>query len=172
MKRIENYSNRLLHFELARLQTLFDNKPEIRNRIIKRYKEVKQEYENRKLRITWGEHELDKLLKNEVRENFDKNIESIKYVLKVIKVDEAKHNVGPLKGESIIGVYSYAVTNGRGIEVAKNSILKFNEEDYVEGYRDLDGKIKLVGKADYGIENGKFVSKDGKFIFEVENKET
>lgn len=63
MKKIENYSDKLLMFEIARLRTLFKNKPEIKDRIVKRYKLIVDEYNGRNLRWFWSSHILDKLIK-------------------------------------------------------------------------------------------------------------
>ena len=63
MKKIKNYSGKLLAFEVARLRTLYKNNPESRDRIVKRYKLIVDEYSSRGLRWFWIDHVLDKLIK-------------------------------------------------------------------------------------------------------------
>jgi len=65
MKDIKNFSEKFLHFEIARLRTLYDRQPDIRLRIVKRYKLIVDEYNSRGLGWFWSKHILDKLIKDD-----------------------------------------------------------------------------------------------------------
>lgn len=59
---ISSKPTRFLYFEVARLRTLFDKRPEIRDGIIKRYQEVVKELDSRGAKFFWNPHPIDQFM--------------------------------------------------------------------------------------------------------------
>jgi len=104
VKKLNRQPDAYLFFELARLRTLWVNNEEIRNRVENRYKEVKNEFTNRKLRFNFNEHQIDTILRKREEE------ENKEFICVVTSIEKAKHKVGPLKGENIDNVYEYIIS--------------------------------------------------------------
>jgi len=65
MKSLKRATNKYLSFEIVRLRTIYDKHPDIRKAVVKRYREVVEEYKSRELNWFWSKHILDRLIKVE-----------------------------------------------------------------------------------------------------------
>jgi hypothetical protein len=63
-------STKFLYFEVARLRTLYDSKPEIKEEIIERYKEIVKELDGRGAKWFWAPHPIDQFV--DIRKAFVK----------------------------------------------------------------------------------------------------
>lgn len=104
MSKLSRKPNSYIWFELARLRTLWYNNEGFRDRIEKRYNNVKGEFYRRNFNWILEEHPIDKIIK----EKYTKSTE--KEICKVESVESSKHTVGPLKGQTIENIYEYTLS--------------------------------------------------------------
>ena len=176
MKKLNRQPDAYLFFELARLRTLWVNNEEIRNRVENRYKEVKNEFTNRKLRFNFNEHQIDTILRKREEE------ENKEFICVVTSVEKAKHKVGPLKGENIDNVYEYIISeNDKVLGRTFSTQIEANVGDKLVVKRIENRLFGVIGKSVNQKEDnivketvdgheGNWITVNGNHIFVRENE--
>jgi len=143
-------------FEVARLRTLFNNKPEIKDRIVKRYKLIVDEYNSRNLRWYWSKHKLDQLIKDEFEGHKGKwvtiNGKHI-FIREGESLEEATQRLKPSKEYRIEGQKDETEA-----KIIRSALKKLPKED-LEGIN----KITIVDEADFYRIGGDRIKCDASF---------
>jgi hypothetical protein len=144
-------SIRFLTFEVARLRTLYDNNPSIRDVVVKRYSEVKGELEVRGVNWFWNIHPLDKEL--EIRKRF------IRPNKPAWRIFEAKEVFGIT--DFNLPVLVDIKIDGMRMQIHKEDGVHIYSED--EGF-DKTSRFKLALKDIENLPNGTILDSEGVMV--------
>jgi len=158
-------------YELARLRTVWDKRPEIRVAVEKRYRAVVEEFKTRSDNWFWDSHPIDKCLVEEKVEVKEKEIWKVFTTPCIVeKIEQPKHESGPLEGKSIVGVFNYhigIIRGGKRYHLGKtvNTEVKAGIGDIVEVQISKTGKFKLIKAEDWCAQaGGNWITHGGQHI--------